>query len=130
MANFTAYKASNSPAVNNPEAVQKVLDSYHAYCSDVCFRLDSESGTERLIFEGGDWPRIIKASDSAEYGEENMAELDDSPEGLMLEISPYLKEKLIIQAVGTNNGRWPLAAAQWEIEPGGKTVKLSGFTCE
>jgi hypothetical protein len=49
-------------------------------------------------------------------------------EDFLREVAPFLAEPLIVQAVGSENCRFPLAACQWLIEPGSKDIRCTGFS--
>lgn len=43
----------------------------------------------------------------------------------LVALAPYLAEPLLVNAIGHEKCRFPLAACEWRIEPGGSEVHIS-----
>ena len=134
MADFFPTTACNDPKINNHEAVEKILASYY---TDPDFQVgvgfDEESGEPYLFAYGYVWPEAWKLPDGTKREvfdpceEDRYEEGDDGFIQLLLEIAPYLAEPLTVQAIGSIKCRFPLAAGEWHLKPGGRKVRTNGF---
>lgn len=136
MATFVATAASNDAALKDVDAARRVLDRYF-FDGDVQaeIRKDSENGSPYLSVCGYDWPGAWRIPDGvAKDGFEPDFDVDPDIgfDEFLKEVAPCLGEALTIQAIGTENCRFPISACEWHVRPGATEIEINGFrhSCE
>ncbi len=143
MATFMATTASSGPRLRDPSAVRKVLERFRAF-GDLELRVVEETedahengrlvqrptGVFRLHCWGYDWPDVRQVPagvDPRTVDEDDERLVWDALEELLQSVAPYLEEPFVVQAVGSEKCRYPLAACEWSIQPGGTKAEVTGF---
>lgn len=138
MADFSPVTASNGPALKNVPAVEAILARYYL---DPEFHIgvayDHADGAPYLFVYGHVWPETWKLPEGVECDDFDPYTSDLYEEGadgfvqLLKEIAPFLKEPLVVQAIGSIKCRFPLSASEWRIRPGAVQVEVNEFRfCE
>jgi hypothetical protein len=130
MADFLAVTASNGPALKDTRAVEAILSRF-VWDDDLNIELqiDPDTGAPCLCVYGYSWPEAwplpdgVPAEDFDRYDDE----VEDGVEQLLEGVAPHLAGPLCVQAIGWEKCRYPLAACQWCIDPGGTHVTIGGF---
>jgi hypothetical protein len=129
MATFIATAASSVPRIKDSEGVKKVMERFF-WDGEVTPVIQTEQGQLRLAIHGGDWPAAWKIPEDVAK-EEFEADYDKDPtegfEQFLKEVSPFLAEPLIVQSVGFEDCRFPVAACEWRIVPGSSELEINGF---
>ena len=131
MPNFWFAVACNKPRLCDRAQVLQIIARYwFDFDCEVAIKQDSD-GQACLAIDGDGWPAawLLPPDTSAEeyypdyptLGQEEFA-------AFLIEIAPFLMEHLIVQAIGTVNGRFPLSACEWRVAPGSNTVAKFEFT--
>lgn len=121
----------NKPRLRDPTKVLEIID---CYCIDQDMAVTIErapDGFRLLNIEGDGWPGASRLTDAdslrdVDYGEDGLGDF----EPMLLELAPCLAEPLIVQAVGTVKGAYPLSACQWRVEPFATSIDKVEFTSE
>ena len=75
----------------------------------------------RLTIDGDGWPAawpLPPGTSGEEYYPEYPTLGQEEFEAFLLEAAAYLVEPLVVQAIGTVNGRFPLSACEWRVRRG------------
>lgn len=132
MPTFLATTGSNEAAVHDVSGLRRVLDRYFLV-GDVRACLREVDGTPTLMICGFDWPAAWSMPAGADADDLDPDWDADGDEGflqLLQDIAPYLTDALVVQAVGAEACRFPLAACQWRVQPGASEVEVNGFGAE
>jgi hypothetical protein len=134
MSDFTATTACSGPLVGDVQAVERVLAGYvldRDLRAGVAF--DFDDGRPHLYLYGSAWPEAWPLPDGIERADFDPDSTDFREHGaegfveLLKELAPHLAEPLVVQAIGADRCRFPLAAAEWSIDAAGTTVYFNGF---
>jgi len=119
MANFEGVTASNSPAIK-PDKIDKIKEIVDRYCLNelACGVRDG-----CLELYGYDF-FYVSANEPNDMDDEY-----DKTDNFLKEIAPLLLEKLVIQSVGSEKCRFPLAAQEIVVLPNGD-ITYNGFKGE
>jgi hypothetical protein len=131
MATFLATTASNGPRLSDPEAAGHVLARYR-WDGDTkaAIERDGADGPPCLALHGDDWPGAWKLPDGMtpeRFEPDYDVDSYDGFEQFLRDIARCLAEPLTVQAVGFEGCRFPLAACEWHVRPGGTEVEVTGF---
>jgi hypothetical protein len=131
MATFIATTASSRPRLTDREAAQDVLDRYH-WDSDVtaAIEVDHDGRQAYLAINAYDWPGAYKIPDGIDpddFEPEDDADPVAGFENFLRDIALYLAEPLTVQGIGAEKCRFPLAACEWHIKPGGTQIHVTCF---
>jgi hypothetical protein len=131
MATFVATTASNGPRLLDPEAARRVVERYH-WDGDVTESIEHHQADAQsyLALYGYDWLGAWKIPDGVtpeEFEPDYDVDPYDGFEAFLRDIATCLAEPLTVQAVGAEKCRFPLAACEWHIKPGGSEIQLTCF---
>jgi len=134
MPDHVSVAASNGPRLRGMSIAQCVLDAFFV---DTRLRLGIEPNPEHggacLFLYGPAWPEAwrlpdgVTVADFNPYGEPYCDQGDAGFVDLLRALAPHLAEALTVQAVAHVKCRFPLAACEWHVEPGGKDARVNGF---
>ena len=128
MANFVATTASSGARIKKEKRkeLEAYLEGFSTDSEDV--ELVIEDGEEPTIeIYGYGWFTVWEKVDNEE-GEEEVVDFDtEKTDEFLLGLAPFLAEPLIIQSVGNEKCRFPLAAWEYRVHPDGK-IEENGFT--
>jgi len=130
MTDFWFATACNWPRIHDPAAVQQILDQYRFDWDLLVEIATDDEGRSRLRIEGDGWPGAWVKSpdyspdDEPDFPTDGVKEF----ESLLSRIAPHLAEPLIVQAIGFNQGRFPLSACEWQVHPGWQTIAKTEFS--
>jgi hypothetical protein len=119
MKDFVFITACSQPRLRDPTRALDIIARYW-FDWDLAVGIESEaSGQQRLTIEGEGWPGAWKIPEHIPDEFEPDFARDGSLdfETLLEDLAPCLAEPLIVQAIGSRGGRFPLLAAEWRIEP-------------
>lgn len=130
MNDFVFVTTCNRPRLRDPTRALEVIGRYW-FDWDLAVGLASDTAAHHLTIEGEGWPGAwqIPEHTPAELSEPDLA-ADGMPafEAFLKDIACCLAERLIVQAIGSKSGRFPLLAAEWRIEPSSKRLRRRHFS--
>jgi hypothetical protein len=123
MNEFWFLTVCNKPRLRDPTKVQEIVQEYW-FDWDCEVRIEQYADCAVLNIEGECWPDAWRrpVEDSSD------GDLPDAFEEFLAAVAPYLEEPLIIQAIGTATGEFPLAACQWTVNPQSGVVSKVEFS--
>jgi hypothetical protein len=134
MTDFLAVTACNQPKLKDHMAVERIIAGYFFDPDfNVGTLFDEEDGRPMLFVYGYVWPEAWKLpadlarEDFDPYSSDSYEEGADGFIELLREFAPHLDQPLVVQAIGNEKCRYPLAACQWHVEPGGSDAEVSEF---
>ena len=105
----------------DPGPVPRIIAKYW-FDFDCAVQIEMDSlGQSRLTIDGDGWPAawpLPWGISAEEYYPEYPTLGQEEFEDFLLEVAAYLAEPLVVQAIGTVNGRFPLSACEWRVTPG------------
>jgi hypothetical protein len=129
MPHFMFATACNKPRLRDPTKARDIIGRYR-FDWDLSVEIETDTnGEHRLTIHGEGWPgawRIPPECKPDEF-EPNFAGISDF-EGLLEELAPCLADPLIVQAIGTVTGLFPLLANEWSISPGSRLIQRRDFS--
>ena len=131
MNNFWYVTASNQPCLRDPTRVQQIIAKYW-FDFDCNVEVEPDSaGRQRLSMQGDGWPAawLLPADTSSEeYYPDHVTPGQEEFAACLAEIAPFLMETLVVQAIGSSDGQFPLSACEWQVSPGSTAVAKIEFT--
>ena len=131
MADFWFAVACNRPRLRDPVAGTRIIAQYW-FDFDIEVKISPDAdGHACLHIEGDGWPAcwpLPEGMSGEDYYPDYPTEGQEEFAAFLIEIAPQLAEPLIVQAIGTVSGRFPLSACQWRVEPGSSAVAKTEFT--
>jgi hypothetical protein len=127
---FWFLTTSNKPRLRDPTQVQQIIETYWF---DFDFTVEIEhtpNGQHRLGIQGDGWPSAWlppPGTPSEEYCPDFNTSGQEEFAAFLVEVAPFLVETLIIQAIGTADGEFPLSACEWRVEPRSATIARIEF---
>lgn len=133
MDKFWFWSTCNKPRLRDPTAVKAIIARHwFDFDFDVCVER-APDGHQLLKMEGDGWPGAWQIPAGASPDDFQLDFEQDELENfepMLLAIAPFLAEPLIVQAVGTVKGAYPLNACQWRVEPCATQIEKVEFTSE
>jgi hypothetical protein len=131
MPQFLFVTTCNKPRLRDPTKAQDILGRYW-FDWDLAVEIEENACDQhRLTIQGEGWPAAWPMPDHCDR-DHFQPDIDcdglSDFERLLEEIAPCLDEPLIVQAIGTVDGRFPLSACEWRVAPGSGTVAKVKFT--
>lgn len=121
---FWFRTTSNEPRLRDPTQVLGIVGRYY-FDFDLAVGVNrAADGQHHLAIHGDGWPGAwpLPAGTSPQAYEPDFATNGlEEFEAFLNEIAPFLAETLIVQAIGSVSGRFPLSACEWRIEPNSPT---------
>jgi hypothetical protein len=131
MPNFWFAVACNKPRLRDPAQVLGIIGRYwFDFDCAVAIENDTE-GQSRLSIDGDGWPAAwpLPPGISAEdYYPDYPTLGQEEFEAFLSEVAAFLMDPLVVQAIGTVNGRFPLSACEWRLAPCSTAVAKIEFT--
>ena len=122
---FWFLTTSNKPRLRDPTQVSQLIAKYW-FDFDCSVEIEHDSdGQPRLVVDGDGWPAAWPLPPDTS-GEEFCPDFDTSGQeeftAFLAQIAPFLMEPLVVQAVGTASGEYPLSACEWRVDCRSGTV--------
>ncbi len=115
---------------SRPGPVTRIIAKYW-FDFDCAVEVETDSaGQSRLTIDGDGWPAawpLPPGISAEEYYPDYPTLGQEEFEDFLLEVAANLAEPLVVQAIGTVNGRFPLSACEWRVAPGASAVAKVEF---
>jgi len=130
MANFVAVTSSNGAKVSPAFAVRKELEKFYVDAGEgeVVPCLEEKDGATFVGFWSYGWFSVHPWLPYSDRTESEPNYNVDAIDNLLKAIQPYLLEPLVIQSVGFEKLRFPLAAQEIVVPPGMGEITFTMFT--
>ncbi len=130
MSAFWFLTTSNKPRLRDLTAAQSIIAKY-GFDFDCTVTIERDRlGQPRLSIDGDGWPCAwllpsggARAKFVPDYATADGKEFPT----FLAEIAPLLAEPLLVQAIGTVTGEFPLHACLWRADPAG-SVRVTDFS--
>jgi hypothetical protein len=128
---FWFLSTSNKPRLRDPTKVLQIMAKYWFDVECEALVEQDADGQHHLSIQGDGWPSawlLPPGATPEDYYPDFDTPGQEEFAAFLTDIAPFLLEPLIVQAIGTATGEFPLSAGEWRVDPGSTMVTKTEFT--